>query len=162
MQLEIIATGDAVTTDLVEECGDLAVPGDAGVGLEVEPGRQHEGALGGPRVRQHHLGSVGDAVADHDQVDVERPRGVGLDVVATLTAHDVPEPSGGYRIAVGPAADPVTVARLTNDLTVAEASAVLLPFLLDPDTDMVAGRFVFSDQGVLRFARKDTTMQETA
>jgi hypothetical protein len=86
----------------------------------------------------------------------------GDDVVATLTAHDVPGPSGGYRIAVGPAADPVTVARLTNDLTVAEASAVLLPFLLDPDTDMVAGRFVFSDQGVLRFARKDTTMQETA
>ncbi|GAA1166266.1 hypothetical protein [Nocardioides aquiterrae] len=86
----------------------------------------------------------------------------GDDVVATLGAADVPAPQGGYRIAVGPADDPVTVARLTNDLTVVEASAVLLPFLLDPETDMVAGRFVFSDQGVLRFARKVSTIGETA
>jgi hypothetical protein len=86
----------------------------------------------------------------------------GEDLVATLHATDVPDRQGGYRIAVGPDADPVTVARLTNDLTVGEASAVLLPFLLDPDTDLVAGRFVFSDQGVLRFARKDTAVQESA
>ena len=86
----------------------------------------------------------------------------GDDVVATLRTADVPAAQGGYRIAVGPADDPVTVARLTNDLTVTDSSAVLLPFLVDPETDLVAGRFVFSDQGVLRFARKVSTIGETA
>ena len=121
-----------------------------GVRLRLSP------PSGGLEPRLHFVRKDG-SVAHSVPIEVE-----GDDLVATLHAADVPDQQGGYRLAVGPLADPVTVARLTNDLTVGEASAVLLPFLLDPETDQVVGRFVFSDQGVLRFARKDTTMQETA
>lgn len=86
----------------------------------------------------------------------------GDEVTATVRAGDVPVEHAGYRVAIGAAADPLTVVRRTNDLTVAEASAVLLPFILDPETDDVAGRFVFSDQGVLRFLRKPAVAQEGA
>ncbi|MGY2701859.1 hypothetical protein [Nocardioides sp. HB32] len=86
----------------------------------------------------------------------------GDELVATLAASDVPAQQGGYRIAVGATEDPVTVARLTNDLTVNDPAVVLLPFLLDPDSDLVAGRFLFSDQGVLRFGRKVTLQGESA
>lgn len=82
---------------------------------------------------------------------------VGDDLVAVVTATDLPREPGGYRIAVGPAADPVTVVRLRNDIYVTEPTNVLLPHLLDPVTDALAGRFVFALQGALRLVRRDHT-----
>lgn len=85
-------------------------------------------------------------------VDMERS---GDDLVATIDAGDVPPDAGGYRVAVGSDADPLTVVRLRNDLQVPDGMAVLLPHLLEPESDAVLARFQFSTQGVLRLVRKD-------
>ena len=47
-----------------------------GVGVDVEPRLEHEGALVGARVRQPEDVLVAATVADDDQVDVERARRV--------------------------------------------------------------------------------------
>ncbi len=82
---------------------------------------------------------------------------VGDDLVVSVTAADLPAEPGGYRVAVGSAAEPVTVVRLRNDIHIIEPANVLLPHLIDAETEAVAGRFLFAFQGVLRLMRKDNT-----
>ncbi len=71
---QVVAQGDAGVAEGGEEVGDGAAVGELGVGLEVQPRPQDEGALGGARVREPQVLVVGAAVADDDQVDVEGAR----------------------------------------------------------------------------------------
>lgn len=80
---------------------------------------------------------------------------VGETLVVTLTAADLPSRGGGYRIAIGPADEAVSVARRCNDLLVSEPSNVLLPHLLDGDTEALAARFNYGLQGLLRLQRRE-------
>lgn len=82
---------------------------------------------------------------------------VGTDLVVRLSARDLPEEPAGYRLGVGAVEDPISIVRRTNDVHILDGSHVPMPFLLDPETETVAGRFAFSPQGVLRMARKDPT-----
>ncbi|GAA4378297.1 hypothetical protein [Nocardioides caricicola] len=79
----------------------------------------------------------------------------GGEIVAHVRVTDLPATAGGYRVAVGPLTEPVTVVRLRNDIHITEPANVLLPHLLDPETEAIAGRFLYTTQGVLRLMRKD-------
>jgi hypothetical protein len=77
------ATAYAGQVHPVEQRGDRAVAGQVGVGVEVVPGHQDEGALVGAGVRQHEARRHAER---GDDVDVERARAPAH---AALTAGEL-------------------------------------------------------------------------
>ena len=92
LERDVVALADTRRVGRGEQLGDRPAVGEDGVGLEVVPRLEDEGALVGPRVRQAQEVLVGPAVADDDQVDVERAGGVAD--VAALAVEGVLDGQG--------------------------------------------------------------------
>jgi len=71
-------------------------------------------------------------------------------VVARLSPHELPSAPGTYRVVLGSAERHLPVFRQHDDLLLETWSSALMPTVLQPDLDDVAGRFQLNKYGALR------------
>jgi hypothetical protein len=71
-------------------------------------------------------------------------------VVTRLSPHELPSAPGTYRVVLGSVERHVPVFRQHDDLHLETWSSVLMPTVLQPDLDDVAGRFQLNRYGALR------------